>query len=235
MSSKGIFTDCDDSKICPPKPCFNPKKNCEEYRCCVANAVGAISVATISILSGDTDTDAPYINFWKLSVGLLYGKCLDIPTATNITDLNDYISTITQYYGATYTGAEQTLIPVTTSTSKSQAQIKTEKVFFSGVKNPKPSELWSQATASDPLTEIVIPASGNWLLTVIVNSDSYTPNTLAIKKNGIQIEKISSETEFFDTILSKNDKITIVNISKAELNISKIVITFKLLNGVTNK
>ena len=47
MSSKGIFTDCDDSKICPPKPCFNPKKNCEEYRCCVANAVGSISSNTV--------------------------------------------------------------------------------------------------------------------------------------------------------------------------------------------
>jgi len=233
MSNKGIFTDCDDSKICPPKPCFNPKKNCEEYRCCVANAVGAISVATIAILTGESDIDAPYINFWKLSVGLLYGKCLDIPTATNITDLNDYISTITQYYGAKYTGEAQDL---TVDTTQSKIiDTSTNKALFSNVKNDTPVELWSQATASDPLTEIVIPASGNWLLTVILNSVFYTSNTLAIKKNGIQIEKISSETEIFDTILSKNDKITIVNISKAELNISKIVITFKLLNGVPNK
>jgi len=235
MSSKGIFTDCDDSKICPPKPCFNPKKNCEEYRCCVANAVGAISVATIAILTGESDIDAPYINFWKLSVGLLYGKCLDIPTATNITDLNDYISTITQYYGAIYIGGEQLLSPAPTSTSKIQAPLITEKVLFSGVNNPKPSELWSQATDSDPLTEIVIPASGNWLLTVIVTSNFYPPNTLAIKKNGKEIEQLFDISEQFFQILSKNDKITIVNISKAELNISKIVITFKLLNGVTNK
>jgi hypothetical protein len=220
MSSKGIFTDCDDSKICLPKPCFNPKKNCEEYRCCVANAFSAMYVATISNLSGEPDTDAPFINFWKLSVGLLYGNCLDTPTKKNIDALSDYISATTQYVGATYSGGDQTLNT-------------TNKVKFDGLEKAYPSGVWSQG----PLTEIDIPVSGKYQFTVdfeLRDTETYTPDTLVIKKNGIilPIEKISSQNDNFNISLNKNDMISIVYMGKTSLSIREIGISFVLLNGV---
>jgi hypothetical protein len=83
---------------------LNPLKNCEEYRCCVANAVGSISSNTVQ--------NVKIQNLWKLSVVLLYGNCLDKPNGKNITDLSDYISATTQYYDVVYSSAVQELINI---------------------------------------------------------------------------------------------------------------------------
>jgi len=48
MSKGCIFTNYDnEKKVQHNNDILNPLKNCEEYRCCVANAVGSISSNTV--------------------------------------------------------------------------------------------------------------------------------------------------------------------------------------------
>ena len=85
------------------------------------------------------------------------------------------------------------------------------------------------------MTEIVIPASGNWKLSVFIESkddESYTPGTLEIKNGNTLIGVINTNTQILTVSLNKNDKISIIN--KQPISIKVIYFSLNLLNGVPN-
>jgi len=81
----------------------------------------------------------------------------------------------------------------------------------------------------------VIPASGNWKLSVFIESkddESYTPGTLEIKNGNTLIGVINTNTQILTVSLNKNDKISIIN--KQPISIKVIYFSLNLLNGVPN-